>query len=450
MKTVDTDGFAMVHFKKGIRIFCQYLRSRVVGGSACRQIGRILVDGKFLSQQSLDFALEEQMRTKELLGQVLVRMGILGAEDVNVPLLVQKHLGSLSDAVKIAAGERQLLGELLVRAGRITSEQLDLAISEQRRTGEKLGGVLKRLGMLTEGQLNALLDFQLNQNVASDSPLRLGELLVAAGHITREQLEHALRRQALSKSRLGEVLVEAGYVRPSRIRHGMRLQKMLLNAVLAAIISLEMGAVANASPFSDVATKTIMESALKESGEFSCLSAKERELFRLVNEYRKSHGLKPIANSRSLNKVARVHAIDLCRNAPAEGEDGRGLACSLHSWSDKGAWKPVCYTKDHASAEGMWDKPREITNFIYTGDGYENAYSTSEKEVSPARVLEAWKASPSHNAIILESGDWRDSNLLAFGVGIHKNYAVMWVGSCADPLGPMQACGAAQKVVLKK
>lgn len=421
-----------------------------MGRAACRHIGRILLDGKFLSQQSLDFALEEQMRTKELLGQVLVRMGILDAEDVNVPLLVQKHLGSLSDAVKIAAGERQLLGELLVRSGRITSEQLDQAISEQQRTGEKLGEVFKRLGLLTEGQLNALLDFQLSQDVASDSPLRLGELLVATGHITREQLEHALRQQTLSKHRLGEVLVEAGYVPPSRIRHGIRLQKRLLNAVLAAIISLEMGAVANASPLSESATQTIMEHALKESGEFSCLSVKERELFRLVNEYRKSNGLPPIANSRSLNKVARVHAIDLCSNAPAKGEDSRGLACSLHSWSNKGTWKSVCYTKDHAFAESMWDKPREITNFIYTGDGYENAYSTSEKEVNPARVLEAWKASPSHNAILLESGDWRDSNLRAFGVGIHKNYAVMWVGSSADPLGPMQACGTAQKFVLKK
>lgn len=417
--------------------------------STQRHIGRILLDGRFLSQQKLGSALEEQKRTKEILGQVLVRMGILGPEDVKVSLLVQTHLNSVTDAVKVAAGERQLLGELLVQSGRITSEQLDYAISEQQRTGEKLGEVFKRLGMLTEGQLNALLDFQLNQEGASDSPLRLGELLVATGHITREQLKHALHRQTLSNNRLGDVLVEEGYVPPSRIRHGIRLQKMLINAVLAAIVSLEVSAVSNASPLSDAVTQATMKNALNETGEFACLLPKERELFRLVNEYRQSNGLPPIANSRSLNKVARVHAIDLYKNAPAEGEDSRGLACSLHSWSDKGAWKPVCYTKDHAFAEAMWDKPREITNFIYTGDGYENAYSTSEKEVNPVRVLEAWKASPSHNAILLESGTWKGSNLLAFGVGIHKNYAVMWVGSMADPLGPMQACVTTPKYAMK-
>ncbi len=452
MNIMDIGGVVMVHFNQLREAGGTWIEIRgatVVKQSIRRHIGRILLDGRFLSQQSLDAALEEQKRTRELLGQVLVRMGVLGKDEVRLPLMVQHHLGSVSDAVRIAAGERQLLGELLVRSGRISAEQLDSAIAEQRHSGEKLGEVFKRLGMLTEGQLNALLDVQVRQGCATDSPLRLGELLVATGHITRQQLEDALQRQALSRGRLGDILVEAGYVQPSRVRYGIRLQKMLMNAVLAAVISLEMGGAATASPRSDAATQAIMVSALNESGEFACLSAKERELFRLVNEYRESNGLPPIANSRSLNKVARVHAIDLFRNAPAEGADNRGLACSLHSWSDKGGWKPVCYTKDHAFAEAMWDKPREITNYTYTGDGYENAYSTSEKEVNPARVLEAWKASPSHNAMLLESGDWKGSNLLAFGVGIHKNYAVMWVGSLTDPLGPMQACAPPNTYAMK-
>jgi len=418
--------------------------SIIVGHSANRHIGRILSDDRFLAQHDLCSALDEQKRTRELLGQVLVRMGILKAEDVKVPLLIQKHIGTISDAVKMAAGERHLLGALLVQSGHITNEQLDHAIAEQQRSGDKLGEIFRRRGMLTERQLNALLDFQLNQEIAHTSPFRLGELLVATGHITRAQLEKALLQQTLSNNKLGEILVEAGYVRPRRIKYVIRLQKILLNAVLAAILSLEMGAVSNAAPLPDSPAQTIMQNALYESGEFSCLSAKEGELFRLINEYRESHGLPPIANSRSLNKVARIHVIDLIENSPAEGQDSRGLNCTLHSWSDKGSWKPVCYTKDHSFAEAMWDKPREITNSTYTGDGYENAYSTTEKEVTPARVLEAWKSSPSHNAILLESGLWKGSNLLAFGIGIHNNYAVIWVGSLTDPLGPMQVCTVAK------
>jgi len=418
----------------------------VVGHSEKRHFGRILLDGRFLSRRTLDSALEEQKRTNELLGQVLVRKGILKELDIRLPLLLQKHLSSLADAVMTAAGDRQPLGELLVRSGYITARQLNSAISEQKRSGEKLGEVFIRLDMLTEGQLNALLDYQFRQQANVDSPLRLGELLVATGQITREQLDQALLRQSASHKKIGEVLVEAGYVRPMSIRRGIRLQKMLTNAALAAIISLGISTAGNASQLPESNTQTIMKNAIEETGEYSCLSAKEQELFRLVNEYREKHGLAPISNSRSLNKVARIHAIDLSENSPAKGRDSRGQACSLHSWSNVGTWKPVCYTKDNLYAEAMWDKPREITNSTYIGDGYENAYSTSAKEVDPARVLEAWKSSPSHNAILLESGNWKGSNLLAFGIGIHKNYAVMWVGSMTDPLGPMQACTGNEEI----
>lgn len=218
-----------------------------MGQSAKRHIGRILLDGRFLSQQDLDSALREQRHTKELLGQVLVRMGVLTPEDVKVPLIVQENLGSIDDAVQLAVGDRQLLGALLVQSGHITNGQLDLVIAEQRRSGEKLGEVFKRLGVLTQKQLTALLDFQHNQEVEHTSPLRLGNLLVATGHITQQQLESALRQQSISHKKIGEVLVEAGYVSPSRVKYGVRLQKMLLNSVLAAILSFGMSTGSDAS-----------------------------------------------------------------------------------------------------------------------------------------------------------------------------------------------------------
>jgi chitinase len=224
-----------------------FMEPVTMGQPARRHIGRILLDGRFLSQQDLDHALNEQVRTKELLGQVLVRLGVLSADDVRLPLTVQQNLGNVDDAVKLAVGERQLLGALLVQSGHITDEQLNRVIAEQHRSGEKLGVIFKRLGLLTEDQLKALLDFQHNQEVPHSSPLRLGNLLVATGQITRQQLEDALRQQTVTHKKLGEVLVESGYVSPSRIKYGVRLQKMLLNAVLAAIISFGMRSGSEAS-----------------------------------------------------------------------------------------------------------------------------------------------------------------------------------------------------------
>ena len=221
-----------------------------MGQSVKRHIGRILLDGGFLSQQDLDSALEEQKHTKELLGQVLVKKGVLKIEDIKVPLIIQEHLGTIDKAVKIVAGERQLLGELLVQSGHITNKQLDQVIAEQQRCSEKIGEIFKRLGVLNEQQLTALLDFQLNQEVALPSPLRLGELLVSTGHLKREQLEVALQQQTLSNKKLGEILVEAGFVTSTHIEDGLRLQKMLQKAVLAAILSLGMS---TAGPIVDTA-----------------------------------------------------------------------------------------------------------------------------------------------------------------------------------------------------
>lgn len=212
-----------------------------------RPIGKLLVDGKFLSTNDIENALEEQKHTKDLLGHVLVRMGVLAARDVETPLRIQGYLNHIKDAAKVAAGERQLLGTLLVESGHITIDQLDHAIAEQKRSGERMGEVFIRLGLLSKSQLAALLDFQHNQAHPSESPLRLGELLISTGHISRSQLDHALLRQSQTGKRLGEVLVGEGYTRPKQIRQGIRLQKRLLGAVLAAIMYLGTSSISFAS-----------------------------------------------------------------------------------------------------------------------------------------------------------------------------------------------------------
>jgi len=202
-------------------------------------IGQILLDGGFLSHQDLKRALEQQTMTNELLGQVLVRMGILEPSDIKVALSVQSHLGNMEDAVKLAAGVRKKLGELLVQAGCVTESQIEQALAEQKKSGEKLGEIFVRHGVLTEKQLNCFLDFQNMQSKESPfpNPLRLGEILVSAGYISRVQLNEALRRQPLSRIQLGEVLIKEGYAQPHHIKRGIILQQMLLTAVLASFLT---------------------------------------------------------------------------------------------------------------------------------------------------------------------------------------------------------------------
>ena len=173
----------------------------------------------------------------------------------------------------------------------------------------------------------------------------------------------------------------------------------------------------------------------------TCLTPAEAELARLVNEERRKQGLDPVPLSKSLSLVARWHAIDLQENDPATGKDSRGLPCGLHSWSDKGPWSPVCYTSDHYYAQQMWNKPRELTENRYFGNGYENVYWTSDERADPARAVEYWMSRPEESAVILERKIWEQIRWPAFGVGLYGQYAVVWFGDMPDPAGAIPVCG---------
>jgi len=213
-----------------------YLNSE---GKNPRPVGEILVDGGFISAELLSVALEEQTRTNKLLCEILVSMNILESADMDVVLSIQKHLDQPKSALKLAAGVRETIGALLLQSGRISAEQLDMALAEQKRTGGKLGEILLRFNMLTEQQLNYLLDFQQFQSDKSkETPaLRLGEILVSMGCITREQLTKALLRQRDYPKKIGEILVEEGHVKYFQIHRGLGIQRMLITSVLVALVS---------------------------------------------------------------------------------------------------------------------------------------------------------------------------------------------------------------------
>lgn len=204
-----------------------------------RRIGQILLDGGFINNTSLERALKEQCKTNELLGQVLVSMGVLDQVEIDAALSVQEHISNMDESIRSAAGTRHIFGTLLIMTGRISQEQLEHAIAIQRITGEKLGEVFVRLKILNEEQRNNLLTYQQNQSCEppAANPFRLGGILVTTGYITREQLDDALLKKVDSSKKLGEVLVEEGYAKPQHIEHGLQLQQRLIAAALVAILS---------------------------------------------------------------------------------------------------------------------------------------------------------------------------------------------------------------------
>lgn len=214
-----------------------------------RLLGKILVDGRFVSKKDLDRSLSLQKRTNEQLGTVLIGMGVIDPWDLDAALSIQRELSSPEDAVKLAAGTRGLLGELLLKARRISKRDLESVLEEQQKTGERLGELFKRRGLLTEKELKTVLAFQRKQGRTrpAEGKLRLGELLVASGQITRRQLDDALQKQKRSKKKIGEILVEEGLVKPQHVDRILGMQQKLVTAALVAALSLSGAVIAKKS-----------------------------------------------------------------------------------------------------------------------------------------------------------------------------------------------------------
>ncbi len=203
-----------------------------------RPLWRILLDGGFTTHSDLERALEEQARTNDLLEEILVRMGILDPWELQAVLSIQGDLTTIEGAIQAAVGTRKLLGELLLDARRITPEQLQQALRERDETGEKLGEILVSRGILTDAERDALLAFQRRQGEGSTPTFHLGEIFVATGQITREQLDRALAKQRETRKRIEEILVEAGDIHPDQVEHGLKLQKKIATAALLAVLAM--------------------------------------------------------------------------------------------------------------------------------------------------------------------------------------------------------------------
>lgn len=150
--------------------------------------------------------------------------------------------------------------------------------------------------------------------------------------------------------------------------------------------------------------------------------------------YRESLGLPAIPLSKALSATAGRHVLDTRENIWAAGLELPGNA-NLHSWSD------AFYLEDNSAPEAMWEAPARV-NTGYASPGYEISAAGFD---STGAALDGWIASPSHNAILSNTGIWADAAFLAFGVGVDTSPGAgiyggrifhVWFGEAADDAAP--------------
>ena len=117
------------------------------------RLGTILLNAAAVSAAQLERALAEQARSGGLLGEVLVRQGVITPEQRQGALRIQGGLAGRLHG-------RFLLGRLLVDADVISELALEQAILSQRITGKRLGETLVEAGKISAATLAEFLERQ--------------------------------------------------------------------------------------------------------------------------------------------------------------------------------------------------------------------------------------------------------------------------------------------------
>ncbi len=120
----------------------------------CLKLGLLLIDKGFITSEQLHTALNLQRATPpnspdyKYLGQILVEQGYIDTQQLQ--FIMQKF------------NKKSRLGDILRRCNAITEHKLKIALAEQQKTGERLGTILLKKGMVTDETMRQALSSQLN------------------------------------------------------------------------------------------------------------------------------------------------------------------------------------------------------------------------------------------------------------------------------------------------
>lgn len=175
----------------------------------CRAIGEIVVEANMVSFKDVEDAISEQQHTNELLGQILVRKGLLSREQLVDILNMQLHNSSVS-----YQGVRKKLGEILIEKAVVSRWQLKQALKTQGLTDKKVGELLIELGYASKGVIEEAISEQTvgATRIPRQTRKLLGELLVDTGRLSHKELAALLQEQQQKHVYLGDLLLQRQYL----------------------------------------------------------------------------------------------------------------------------------------------------------------------------------------------------------------------------------------------
>jgi hypothetical protein len=175
-------------------------------------MGNYLVKTDTITKTQLEEAFRVQNRGRQVLGEMLVTLGMCTEGDVQRVVSLQKEV---RDAFKSGV---QRLGDLLITLGKVPQHIVDEALRTQSIGRQPFGSILAAMKACTADDVNLALEIQHKWRARPKDPGdRLGEVLVRHRILTDAQLEGPLLRHMREEKPLGRILVEEGVCSPESI-----------------------------------------------------------------------------------------------------------------------------------------------------------------------------------------------------------------------------------------
>ena len=156
------------------------------------RLGELLLGEGLVTPAQLEEALRVQRENEDYapLGHILVSQRIVTRDRLLSVLERHRRIGKL--------------GDILLKGGELTRTQLDTALAEQRRSGQALGEVLIRLGLVSEERLRMALCRQLHIRFFSLDTIIMDPTL---RNLVNEKF--AVKHRTVPLARVGNLLVVA-------------------------------------------------------------------------------------------------------------------------------------------------------------------------------------------------------------------------------------------------
>lgn len=176
------------------------------------QMGNHLVKTETITKTQLEEAMRIQQRGRQVLGEMLVTLGMCTDNDIEAIVNLQREV---RDAFRSGV---QRLGDLLIRQGKAPQQLVEEALRTQSIGREPFGSILVAMQTCSQEDVQEAVEVQGKWRTRPAEPGdRLGEVLVRSGIISEAQLEEPLLEHMRDEKPLGRILVEHRVCKPEAI-----------------------------------------------------------------------------------------------------------------------------------------------------------------------------------------------------------------------------------------